>query len=83
MALDTLVELTTSKQLPQLEYEALRIDEKVDDVLLQNEVQGHVLLYYRYIESIFSESTDNFDEIAGEVKLSSQKLEKSGMTQEE
>ena len=83
MALDTLVELTTSKQLPQLEYEALRIDEKVDDVLLQNEVQGHVLLYYRYIESIFSESTDNFYEIAGEVKLSSQKLEKSGMTQEE
>lgn len=83
LALNALVELTTSKQLPQLEYEALRIDEKVDDILLQNEVRGHVLLYYRYIESIFSESTDNFDEIAGEVKLSSQKLEKSGMTQEE
>lgn len=50
---------------------------------MQNEVQSHVLAYYRYIESVFSESTDNFDEIAAEVKLSSQKLEKAGLSQEE
>lgn len=83
VALDALVSLTTSKELPQLEYDALRIDEKISDVLLQNEVQNHVLSYYRYIESTFSESTDNFDEIAAEVKLSSQKLEKAGLSQEE
>lgn len=83
VALDALVSLTTSKDLPQLEYDALRIDEKIKDVLLQNEVQNHVLSYYRYIESTFSESTDNFDEIAAEVKLSSQKLEKAGLSQEE
>ena len=83
VALDALVSLTTSKELPQLEYDALRIDEKISDVLLQNEVQNHVLSYYRYIESTFSESTDNFDEVAAEVKLSSQKLEKAGLSQEE
>ena len=83
VALDALVSLTTSKKLPQLEYDALRIDEKISDVLLQNEVQNHVLSYYRYIESTFSESTDNFDEIAGEIKLSSQKLDKAGLSQEE
>lgn len=83
VALDALISLTTSKDLPKLEYDALRIDEKIEDVLLQNEVQNHVLSYYRYIESAFSESTDNFDEIAGEVKLSSQKLERAGLLQEE
>lgn len=83
VALDALVSLTASKELPKLEYEALRIDEKISNVLLQNEVQNHVLSYYRYIESTFSESTDNFDEIAAEVKLSSQKLEKAGLSQEE
>lgn len=83
VALDALISLTTSNELPQLEYDALRIDEKIDNVLLQNEVQNHVLSYYRYIETIFSESTDNFDEIAGEIKLSSMKLEKAGLSQEE
>ena len=82
-ALDALISLTTSKDLPQLEYDALRIDEKIDDVLLQNEVQNHVLSYYRYIESIFSESTDIFDAIADEVKLSSKKLENAGLSQED
>lgn len=83
VALNALISLTASKELPQLEYDALRIDEKISNILLQNEVQNHVLSYYRYIESIFSESTDNFDEIAREVKFSSQKLEKAGLSQEE
>lgn len=83
IAIDGLVSLKASDNLPSLEYDALRIDEKIDDALLQNEVQNHVLQYYRYIESVFSDITDAFDDIAGEVKLSSQKLEKAGLSQEE
>ena len=62
-ALSALISLTTSTNLPQIGYDAIRIDEKISDILLQNEVQNHVLSDYRYIESIFSESTDKFDEI--------------------
>lgn len=62
-ALSALISLTTSTNLPQIGYDAVRIDEKISDILLKNEVQNHVLSDYRYIESIFSESTDNFDEI--------------------
>ncbi len=83
IALDALTTLTASKDLLELEYEALRIDEKVDDLLLQKDIQNHVVSYYRYIEKIFSEEADNFDEIASEVKLSSQKLEKAGLSQED
>lgn len=83
IAIDGLVSLKASDNLPNLEYDALRIDEKIDDALLQNDVQNHVLQYYRYIESVFSDMTDAFDDIASEVKLSSQKLEKAGMSQEE
>lgn len=81
-AIDGLVSIKTSDNLPQLEYDALRIDQKINDALLMNEVQNHVLQYYRYIENIFSDMTDAFDDIAGEVKLSSQKLERAGMSQE-
>lgn len=83
IAIDGLISLKTSDNLPNLEYEALRIDQKINDALLQNEVQNHVLQYYRYIESLFADMTDTFDDIAGEVKLSSQKLEKAGLSQEE
>lgn len=83
IAIDGLISLKASDNLPNLEYEALRIDEKIDDILLQNEVKNHVLQYYRYIESVFSDMTDAFDDIAAEVKLSSQKLENAGMSQEE
>lgn len=81
-ALSTLISLTTSKNLPEIGYDTLRIDEKINDILLQNKVQNHVLSFYWYIESIFSESTDNFDGIAAEVKLSSQKLDNAGLSQE-
>lgn len=81
-AIDGLVSIKTSDNLPQLEYDALRIDQKINDALLMNEVQNHVLQYYRYIENIFSDMTDAFDDIAGEVKISSQKLERAGMSQE-
>lgn len=82
VAIDGLVSIKPSDDLPQLEYDALRIDQKIDDALLMNEVQNHVLQYYRFIESIFSDMADAFDDIAGEVKLSSQKLERVGLSQE-
>lgn len=82
-AIEGLISINPSDVLPQLEYAALRIDQKVSDALLMNDVRNHVLQYYRYIETIFSEMTDVFDDIAGEVKLSSQKLEKAGLSQED
>lgn len=81
-AIEGLISINPSDVLPQLEYAALRIDQKISDALLMNDVRNHVLQYYRYIETIFSEMTDVFDDIAGEVKLSSQKLEKAGLSQE-
>ena len=82
-AIKGLISINPSDVLPQLEYAALRIDQKISDALLMNDVRNHVLQYYRYIETIFSEMTDVFDDIAGEVKLSSQKLEKAGLSQED
>ena len=82
-AIEGLISINPSDVLPQLEYAALRIDQKISDALLMNDVRNHVLQYYRYIETIFSEMTDVFDDIAGEVKLSSQKLEKAGLSQED
>ena len=82
-AIEGLISINPSDVLPQLEYVALRIDQKISDALLMNDVRNHVLQYYRYIETIFSEMTDVFDDIAGEVKLSSQKLEKAGLSQED
>lgn len=82
-AIEGLISINPSDVLPQLEYAALKIDQKISDALLMNDVRNHVLQYYRYIETIFSEMTDVFDDIAGEVKLSSQKLEKAGLSQED
>ena len=83
VAIEGLISINPSDVLPQLEYAALRIDQKISDALLMNDVRNHVLQYYSYIETIFSEMTDVFDDIAGEVKLSSQKLEKAGLSQED
>lgn len=69
--------------LPELEYTALRIDEKISDKLLRYEVQGHVLHFYRFIENVFSEQTDNFDEIAASIKKVSRRFESSGLPQGE
>ncbi len=83
IVLDALANVDDSVQLVPLEYEALHIDEKFEakNFMLKTETQIKVLQYYRYIESIFSESETDFDLIASEVKMSSQKLEKSGMSQ--
>ena len=72
-------------ELVQLEYDALRIEEKFkpENFILKTETQIQVVMYYRYIEKVFSESEVDFDMIATEIRLSSKKLENSGMSQAE
>ena len=81
VVLDALAQVDDSVQLVPLEYDAIHIDKKIPDFILKNEIQIKVLQYYRYIESIFSDSETDFDLIASEIKMSSMKLEKSGMSQ--
>lgn len=83
VVLDALAQVDDSVQLVPLEYDAIHIDKKIDrqNFILKNEIQIKVLQYYRYIESIFSNSETDFDLIASEVKTCSMKLEKSGMSQ--
>lgn len=85
VVLDALAQIQDSSKLVPLEYDALHVDEKFkpENFILKNETQMQVLMYYRYIESVFSESDADFDIIASEIKISSQRLEKSGMTQAE
>ena len=83
--LDALSEIRDASELVQLEYDALHIDEKFEpeNFILKNETQLQVVMYYRYIEKVFSESDADFDIIAAEIKISSQKLEKAGLPQPE
>lgn len=83
--LDALSQIRDASELVQLEYDALRIDEKFkpENFILKNETQLQVVMYYRYIEKVFSESDADFDMIASEIKISSQKLEKAGLSQAE
>lgn len=81
--LDTLSSIRDASELVQLEYDALRIDEKFEpeNFILKNETQVQVVTYYRYIEQVFSNSDTDFDMIASEIKVSSMKLEKAGLSQ--
>ena len=81
--LNALSEITDPSVLVPLTYDALRIDEKFEpkNFILKTETQVQVITYYRYIESVFSESDADFDLIASEIKVTSQKLERSGMSQ--
>ena len=81
--LDALSSIRDSSELVQLEYNALRIDEKFDaeNFILKNETKMQVVAYYRYIEKVFSNSNADFDIIASEIKISSTKLEKAGLSQ--
>ena len=83
--LDALSTIRSESELVQLEYDALRIDEKFkpENFILKTETQIQVVMYYRYIEKVFSESEVDFDMIATEIRLSSRKLESSGMSQAE
>ena len=85
VVLNALAQLSDSSKLIELEYDALRIDEKIkpESFLLKNDIKINVLNYYKYIESVFSSSEVDFDSIATEIKLCSTKLEKSGMSQED
>lgn len=83
VALTALMTIKSPSEMIELEYKALRIDEKIkDDPLLKNEIKNQVVLYYRFIEAAFNDSEADFDTIATEVKLSSMKLEKTGMSKE-
>lgn len=81
VVLDALSQVDDFVKLVPLEYEAIRIDRKIPDFILMNDIKIKVLQYYRYIESIFSDSEADFDLIASEIKMSSMKLERSGMSQ--
>jgi len=83
--LDALSQIRSTSELVQLEYDALHIEEKFEpeNFILKNETQVQVVMYYRYIEKVFSESDSDFDTIAAEIKISSQKLEKAGLPQSE
>ena len=83
--LDALSTIRSESELVQLEYDALRIDEKFkpENFILKTETQIQVVMYYRYIEKVFSESEVDFDLIATEIRLSSKNLENSGMSQAE
>lgn len=75
--------ISTADDLPPLDYKALRINEKIDDCILESDVRDKVLQYYYFIERTFSDETDDFDGIAASIKDSSQRLEHSGLTQED
>ncbi len=81
--IDALSAINDGSKLATLEYKALRLDEKIEaaNFLLKSETQSHVLTFYRYIENFFSNSKPEFDMIAAEVKISSMKLEKAGLSQ--
>lgn len=81
--LDALSQIRDASELVQLEYDALHIEEKFtpENFILKNETQVQVVMYYRYIEKVFSESDADFDTIAAEIKIGSQKLERAGLSQ--
>lgn len=85
IALNALMTISSGDELVPLEYTALHIDEKItpDNFLLRSEIRSHVVQYYRFIEKQFSEADADFDLIASEVKMSSMKLERAGMSQED
>lgn len=76
-----LMNVDAATELVPLEYDALRIDEKIDDYILKTETQFRVVQYYRYVESLFSQSESDFDLIASEIKIASRKLESKGLSQ--
>lgn len=81
--LDALGQIRNASELVQLEYDALHIEEKFtpENFILKNETQVQVVMYYRYIEKVFSESDADFDTIAAEIKICSRKLEKANLSQ--
>ena len=85
IVLDALSQIQDTSELIELEYDALHIEEKFapENFILKNETLIQVVTYYRYIEKVFSDSDADFDTIAAEIKISSRKLEKSGMSQAE
>ena len=83
--LSALNDIRDNSDLVDLEYNALHVEEKFtpENYILKARIQMQVVTYYRYIEKVFSESACDFDVIASEIRISSSKLEKNGLSQEE
>lgn len=83
--LSSLNQIRDDSDLVDLEYNALHIEEKFapENFILKKQTQMQVVQYYRYIEKTFSESDCDFDIIASEIRISSNKLEKGGLSQAE
>ena len=71
------------EDLPELDYKALHISDKITDYVLQSDVRDKVLQYYYFIEKTFSDETEDFEGIAATIKDSSQRLEHSGLSQDD
>jgi len=80
--INALITIADDEELIALEYDALHIEEKIQDRLLRPEIQFLAVRYYNFIEKAFSESEADFDLIATEIKAVSRKLEKSGISQQ-
>ena len=67
VVLSALMKLKDTNDLEELEYDVLKVEEKIpDDIILRNDIQARVVMYYRYIESVFSESDVDFTQIASD-----------------
>ena len=80
----------TEEQLADvLNYSALKIRDKIpsNNVLLIRKTESWVLGYYNYIRSLFSQLEReiglDFDNVAGEVRISYKKLKAQNLTQDE
>lgn len=87
--LDHLYLLQNVKQYIWLQHDAKTINQKIakENQILRDQVQDHVVRYYRYIEHLFSdmdnENRMSSEEIATSVKLLYIKLAKTGLSQQE
>lgn len=81
----SLTSLTNEENLTKLSYDALHVAEKMSEAnrILVTQIQLQVVLYYTYIQKLFSDSGADFQLICSEVKTASRKLENSGLPYEE
>ena len=84
-----LIAVTLDTQFLPLDMRAVRIGKKIPSskVILKNTICDDVVHYYKYIENLFKladeKKTNTFNTIATEVKLVFEKIESSGLLQED
>lgn len=81
----SLTSLANEENITKLSYDALHVAEKMSEAnrILITQIQSQVVLYYTYIQKLFSDSGADFQLICSEVKTASRKLENSGLPYEE